>query len=304
MFVWQAHEGAVTSLAFGPGGRFLASAGADAQVKVWDPLTGAEQLSVSLHPFDVGLPGPAVGSRAPRCLCVSGDGGLAAVAQFGRGLVFLDLDRGEEVAVLPADGVTAVKAAPDGQSLFALHRESARGSWVLRQYAFADRDQLESLGLLYWHTPRGFGVSPDGTRVAAGHTVYEWPHWKRNAYTRGLHMKGYVPDDLAFSADMQHLFALVGGKVAVYSLETTLFKTKLKGHNGRITAMALAPDGRRLWTASHDATVKCWDTFSLALDRTFTFATGGLDCLAVSPDGNVAAVGSGQKGTITLWDLG
>ena len=66
----------------------------------------------------------------------------------------------------------------------------------------------------------------------------------------------------------------------------------------------LSPDGHRLWTTSRDATVKCWDTHALTLDRTFTFQTGGLDCLAVSPDGNVAAVGSGQKGTITVWDLG
>jgi WD40 repeat protein len=169
------------------------------------------------------------------------------------------------------------------------------------------RDFTSQLSWVSWpnsvsSTSRALAFSPDGSRVAVGRRVYPWPltdHPGTAVYT-----KSYEPEDLAFSADNEHLFALVGGKVVVYSLVTCLFKTKLKGHCGQITAMVLSPDGRRLWTASRDATVKCWDTFSLSLDRTFRFDTGGLDCLAVSPDGNVAAVGSGQKGTITVWDLG
>jgi WD40 repeat protein len=149
-------------------------------------------------------------------------------------------------------------------------------------------------------------VSADGSRVAFGLRVHPWPPTPKQQpiSSEPWGKNNYIPDDLAFSGDGRRLFALVGGKVVVYTLRPTLYETKLKGHNGRITGMALTPDGSRFWTASHDATVKCWDTSTLTLDRTYTFQTGGLDCLAVSPDGNIAAVGSGQKGTITLWDLG
>ncbi|MDY3561291.1 hypothetical protein R5W23_002568 [Gemmata sp. JC673] len=139
--------------------------------------------------------------------------------------------------------------------------------------------------------------------MAIGRQFWHWPPVDSSRGTN-IETKRYEPEDLAFSADNRHLFALVGGKIVVYGLPGGLYRTKLKGHTGRITAMALTPDGSRLWTASRDATVKCWDTHALTLDRTYTFQTGGLDCLAVSPDGNVAAVGSGQKETITLWDLG
>lgn len=293
MFVWQAHEGAVTSLAFGPDGRFLVSVGTGDSVKMWDPLTGAEQLSIPFQTFQ----------RESRFLVVSGDGTAATVAEHNRGVTFLDLIGG---VALPTDAplsVTAAKRTPDGQSVVVIaHEQFTSHSPRLLQYGFADLIERPVPLKNYSSLSRALAFSPDGSRLAIGRGLFAWPP-APNRHAGFVHTKDYEPEDLAFSADNEHLFALVGGKVVVYSLVTCIYKTKLKGHCGPITAMQLAPDGRHLWTASRDATVKCWDTFSLSLDRTYRFDTGGLDCLAVSPDGNVAAVGSAQKGTITMWDL-
>ncbi len=299
MFTWHAHEEAVTALAFGPNGRFLVSAGADECVTVWDPLTGTEQARIPLRVDDMlRMPGDATGPL--RHLVVSGDGARVVVSQPAIGLVFVDLEREEVAFTHTFDEVLAVKSAPDGESVFVCPMNPV----AVYQSRFADGEQLHSLPGPTWPArAQAIGVSPSGSHLAVGHLIYQWPPIASPPRSTRVQVKNYTPEDLAFSADNSHLFALVGGKIVVYSLPGGLFKTKLKGHDGRITAMALAPDGRRLWTASRDATVKCWDTFSLTLDRTYTFQTGGLDCLAVSPDGNVAAVGSGQKGTITLWDL-
>ncbi len=43
------HTGAVTSLSFTPGGRTLASGGADRTVVLWDPITGQERLTLTGH---------------------------------------------------------------------------------------------------------------------------------------------------------------------------------------------------------------------------------------------------------------
>jgi WD40 repeat protein len=298
MFVWNAHDGAVTSLAFGPDGQRLFSGGSDECVKAWQPFTGAEQFRISLAPEDRSLYPPV----PLHWLTVSGDGNWGVVYQFSRRLVFFDLARERIADEYEVRQIHALKRTPDSLGVAALIPGPSYIAWpLLHSYDFAAQTALLLPLRHYSSTSRALAFSTDGSRVAVGSRVHPWPvtdHRGTAVYT-----KSYEPEDLAFSADNEHLFALVGGKVAVYSLTTSLFKTKLKGHCGQITAMQLSPDGRRLWTASRDATVKCWDTHSLTLDRTFRFDTGGLDCLAVSPDGNVAAVGSGRKGTITVWDL-
>jgi WD40 repeat protein len=316
MFVWRAHEGAVTALAFGPDGRFLVSAGADQCVRVWDPFTGTEQLR-----FALGQPGE-LWSAISGLVC-SGDAGTIVVRQGQRGLAFLDAIGGSEILPRQWVLVLALKGHPDGRSVFAVVEsgttissdgrspvaavQSGRApSIVLMQLPFTGTAPLNSIPFHVLTDAQALAISPDGRTVVTGSRIHHWPPGPAPyyGYRRSVDLGRYAPSDYAFSADGRHLFALVRGKLVVYESGDGSFKTKLTGHNGRITALALAPDGRRLWTASHDATVKCWDTFALTLDRTYVFQTGALDCLAVSPDGNVGAVGSRQKGTITLWDLG
>lgn len=298
MFVWQAHERAVTTVAFGPDGQTLVSTGADECVKGWEPFSGTERFRISFQSST-----PEFDTPAPlRCLTLSADGGRAAFYHQDR-LVFLDLARERVTDSVSLARFRVLKRTPDGAGVVALipgaHRDGTP-EIQLRDY----RSRLVSVVRPddVRATARAMAFSPDGTRIAIGRQQFRWPaSGDRGSW---IDTKKLEPEDLAFSANNEHLFARVGGKVVVYSLFTGLFKTKLKGHCGPITAMELAPDGRRLWTASRDATVKCWDTHALTLDRTFRFDTGGLDCLALSPDGNMAAVGSGQKGTITVWDLG
>ncbi|MBY0459511.1 MAG: WD40 repeat domain-containing protein [Gemmataceae bacterium] len=298
MFTWNAHEHAVTALAFAPDGRFLVSAGADQCVRAWDPLTGAEQSCI---PLNHSLATADLRSDL-RELVISRDGTSAAIARPTNGLIFLDLARARITATQGPTRIAAVRRCPDGDSVLVLGVVNHLAPSIAR-YQLADGLEVTHAPPLVAAASLALAFSPDGAFVAVGKTVHPWQPRKK-PFPNAVWMKNYEPDDLAFSADNAHLFARVGGKVVVYKLPDGLYKTKLKGHCGPITAMALTPDGSRLWTASRDATVRCWDTHTLTPDRTYTFQTGGLDCLAVSPDGNVAAVGSGQKGTITLWDLG
>jgi WD40 repeat protein len=284
-------------------------------VKVWEPFTGAEQGRVSIPPLST-----AQSAHSPlRWLTLSGDGSQAVVYQDGGQMVFLDLipvrldARSSKASWEWNRPLRALKWSPEGNAVVGLSDVSKIHWWPSRLYRYdfakpLPNDWIGHLQVILGPA-RALAFSPDGTRLAAGRTVQAWPPCKTwpppptDPFIQ-FGTESYEPENLAFSADNSHLFASVGWKIAVYSLPSGLFKMNLDGHCGQITAMVLSPDGHRLWTASRDATVKCWDTHSLTLDRTFTFQTGGLDCLAVSPDGNVAAVGSGQKGTITVWDLG
>jgi WD40 repeat protein len=80
-------------------------------------------------------------------------------------------------------------------------------------------------------------------------------------------------------------------------------RQRLKGHVAPITALASTPNGRRVWTASADATVRQWDAETYQCEKWYRLPIGPLGCIAVSPDGLTAAAGSAGNGSVAMWDL-
>lgn len=75
----------------------------------------------------------------------------------------------------------------------------------------------------------------------------------------------------------------------------------LQGHQGPVQALAYAPGGAFLASASHDRTVKLWDIGSQRELCTLRGHRGPVECLAFSPDGRWLASGSLDE-TVRLWD--
>ncbi|MEG4059307.1 WD40 repeat domain-containing protein, partial [Microcoleus sp. Pol7_B2] len=70
----------------------------------------------------------------------------------------------------------------------------------------------------------------------------------------------------------------------------------LTAHNHRVTAVAIAPDGKTAISASRDNTLKVWDLFSGEEVCTFS-GEHGFNCCAISPDG-VSVVAGDQLGRV------
>jgi len=73
----------------------------------------------------------------------------------------------------------------------------------------------------------------------------------------------------------------------------------LRGHESDVTHFALAPDGKRLFTASLDATARLWDLES-GESRVLRGHTAQVTVVAFSRDGRTLASAS-QDGTARLW---
>ncbi|MFC8615538.1 NB-ARC domain-containing protein, partial [Micromonospora purpureochromogenes] len=75
----------------------------------------------------------------------------------------------------------------------------------------------------------------------------------------------------------------------------------LTGHPDAIGALAVAPDGTWLASASADGTIRIWDPATGACRHTLTDHTSAVSALAVAPNGTWLASGS-DDGTVRIWD--
>ena len=67
--------------------------------------------------------------------------------------------------------------------------------------------------------------------------------------------------------------------------------------------LGVHPSGRTVVTVSGDGQARYWDSVDLTLSRALKLGVGRLHCVAISPDGTLAAAG-GDKGQVAVWEFG
>jgi len=322
------HSAAVTSIAWSPDGKYLATGSWDNTAIIWNAATGEQVRQLTGHRrFIASISWSPDGSRLATAswddmvriwdvsdgmvlATLHGEDGIASsvawspdskfvAAGYGDGSTILwDLASGKEILKLhSATGkVNGVSWSPDNKRL-ALSSGRSAEVWDL-----AGKKKLVSLtghsgliGSIAW--------SPDGSRIATGSWDQTARVWDAGDGRELLALIGHsnTVAGVAWSPD--------GSRIATASWDNTakVWDTQngrelftLKGHSGVVAGVAWSPDGERLATASWDSTAKVWDAGSNKEVSTLNGRRGPVAAIAWSPGSRRLSTANGS--VVVLWD--
>jgi WD40 repeat protein len=327
----------VNGVALSPDGKWLASAGGDGTVKVWNIRTAKvvqefrahdkTACSVAFHPdgrhvastgadglkvWDLAtrqevFRGPCDASRkigAAYTVAFSPDGRQLAAGNEGAVRVW-DWENGQLLHTFPDHDRVPISVAfsRDGQRL-------ATGSWREGPRLW---DPLTGAGPLctfagHRHPIGALAFSPEGGRLASASFDRSVKVWEATS-GRLLHTFWHTGnvEAVAFSPDGRRLASAGEDKtVCLWDPETGREVLGLRGHSGKCVCVAFSPDGRRLVSAGADGTIRLWDATPLVGDEgqealTFTQHKEEIRSVAFSPEGRrIASAGFGAD--VKVWD--
>jgi WD40 repeat protein len=340
-FLWG-HDARVSSVAFSPNGKFLASASIDGTVIRWDMTTGKPVDTLSRIKGEYSRETFVVFGSDGVMLATPTADGTALVSNASSGGRRVVLEDGQEQAAL-------VAVDPDRKVFASTHRDNGVRLWDMTSgklrvtikapvkrvtsLAFSPDGKMLALGtsdrnVLLWDLAKGkswsrpfkghqtevtsVAFSTDGTMLGSGSldgTVILWNIAKGAPKHAPLEAHQDRVTSVVFSPDSATL-ASSGWDNAVIIWDVATGKRRGSGwrrsHQEPVTSLAFSPDSNTLASGSLDQSVILWNVAKgEPIGRPLKAHPGPVTSIAFSPDGKVlaSAAWGGQAGTLVLWDV-
>ncbi|KAF8553707.1 WD40 repeat-like protein [Imleria badia] len=170
----------------------------------------------------------------------------------------------------------------------------------IRMWDFESHDIVQE-----WTHPGSYpelAISPDDQLIAVG-------NWTVIIYTmEGRQVNhsiqvGTTVFSMAFSPRSDKLACGTRDDVYVHDVNSgMLILGPLRGHEDRVHRVLWSRDGSRLFSASDDATIRCWDSDTgEQIGQPWIGHAGGVRFIFLSPDESKLASAS-EDGTVRFWD--
>ncbi|MCF3184736.1 trypsin-like peptidase domain-containing protein [Streptomyces polychromogenes] len=286
--VLRGHDGEVSSVAFSPDGRTLASASSDQSVLLWNVTTGKARPALTGH------------TKGVESVAFSPDGLTLATSSDDKTVQLWDVATGRNRATLAGhrDEVYAVAFSPDRHTLATGSADNTVRLWDTTAHT-----TRATLG--HMDDVRAVAFSPDGKTLATGSLDGTARLWDMTTLTIRATLKGHTDavNSVAFSPDGKTLATgSYDGTVGLWDTATGKGRPSSISHTDAVASVAFSPDGKTLATGSYDHTVGLWDPETGAPRSTLAGHTGSVNLVAFSPDGKTLATGGTDK-TVRLWDM-
>jgi eukaryotic-like serine/threonine-protein kinase len=293
---FRAHTAAVFSVAWSPDGRWIASAGGDGVIRLWDIVANKEGPELHGHTNQI------------NGLAFSHDSRLLASAGHDKTVMIWDFPGGRQRLRLDghAGWVWCVAFSPDGALLASAGEDRVIRIWnpttgeMVGQLEGHEDPQARINNLAFCaKTGRLASASND-------HTVKVWDPLAHKLLDTLRH-RDHV-NCLAWSPDGRWIVTgSSANTVHIWDMETKKEFYSRQGHTDRVSAVAFDPSGERFASGSEDNTIKLWN-FAPGREQspareicTFRVHAESVSGLAFDPSGRRLASASEDR-TVKILD--
>jgi cytochrome c len=151
---------------------------------------------------------------------------------------------------------------------------------------------------------RALAISSDGSEAVSGSFDTSIIRWSLpgNAAEQVLRFHDGAVDTLLWLADGRIVSSGEDARIAIWRPGEQKPSEVLAGHQAPVVALAVAPDGASIASASRDHTARLWSLKGTSGPRVLEGHMQGVNGVAFSPDG-ASLVTAGYDATIRIWPL-